>query len=132
VAPTLWRLKAATTTEGADDDDAASNMKRWTWTVERTWSEKLFAEFCTLNAIPCSRVARADDPTPDFVIELGSAQVTCELKQINPNAEDLQELCSAARSCPTPTGPPLPSSPRCCSTITAPTAGARSIAPSTA
>jgi hypothetical protein len=35
----------------------------------------------------CDRVR-----TPDFAIWLGSVRVVCEVKQINPNAEDLAEL----------------------------------------
>jgi hypothetical protein len=58
----------------------------------KTASEKLFEEFCGLNGIPCSRVAPAAVRTPDFVIELGGTQATCEVKQIDPNDEDLQEL----------------------------------------
>jgi len=57
-----------------------------------TASEKLFEEFCRLTGIPCSRVATAAVRTPDFVIELGGMQVICEVKQIDPNDEDLQEL----------------------------------------
>jgi hypothetical protein len=57
-----------------------------------TASEKLFEEFCRLNGIPCFRVAPAAARTPDFVIELGGTQVACEVKQIDPNDEDLREL----------------------------------------
>jgi hypothetical protein len=57
-----------------------------------TASEELFEEFCGLNGIPWSRVAPAASRTPDFVIQLGGTQITCEVKQIDPNDADLEEL----------------------------------------
>jgi hypothetical protein len=57
-----------------------------------TASEKLFEEFCRLNGVPCFRVAPASVRTPDFAIEHGGTEVTCEVKQIDPNDEDLREL----------------------------------------
>jgi hypothetical protein len=57
-----------------------------------TASERLFEEFCSLNGIPCCRIAPAAARTPDFAITLKGTQVTCEVKQIDPNAEDLHEL----------------------------------------
>jgi hypothetical protein len=62
-----------------------------------TASEKLFEEFCQLNRIPCVRIARTAARTPDYVINLGSTQVTCEVKQIDPNDEDRQELAELQR-----------------------------------
>lgn len=58
----------------------------------KTASEKLFEEFCRLNGVPCFSVAPASVRTPDFAIELGGTEVTCEVKQIDPNDEDLREL----------------------------------------
>ena len=57
-----------------------------------TASEKLFEEFCGLNGIPCCRIGPAAVRTPDFAITLKGAQVSCEVKQIDPSAEDLREL----------------------------------------
>ena len=57
-----------------------------------TASEKLLGAFFGLHGIPCVRVPSAAGRTPDFVIELGGTQVTCEVKQIDPNDEDLREL----------------------------------------
>jgi len=57
-----------------------------------TASEKLFKEFCGMHGIPCLRIAQAAVRTPDFVIELRGTQITCEVKQIDPNDEDLREL----------------------------------------
>ena len=55
-------------------------------------SEQLFEQFCGANAIPCSRVDTGVRRTPDYVITLGGILVTCEVKQIDPNAQDLSEL----------------------------------------
>ena len=55
-------------------------------------SEQLFEQFCEANQIPCSRVDTGVRKTPDYVITLGGVRVTCEVKQIDPNAEDLREL----------------------------------------
>ena len=55
-------------------------------------SERLFEQFCEANRIPCSRVDTGVRRTPDYVITLGGVRVTCEVKQIDPNPEDLREL----------------------------------------
>jgi len=55
-------------------------------------SEELFAQFCAANRVPCERVPTGAERTPDFRIRLGDAQVICEVKQINPNREDVAEL----------------------------------------
>jgi len=55
-------------------------------------SEKLFEQFCAANGIPCSRVVAGADRSPDFIILLNGTKVTCEVKQINPNDDDLREL----------------------------------------
>jgi hypothetical protein len=57
-----------------------------------TASERLFEEFCALHLVPCSRVAPAPDRTPDFTIQLDGTQIICEIKQIDPNDADLEEL----------------------------------------
>ena len=58
----------------------------------RTISEELFEQFCLANGVPCEPIATDAVRTPDFRIRLGDAQIICEVKQINPNAEDLAEL----------------------------------------
>lgn len=58
----------------------------------QTISEELFAQFCATSGVPCERVLTGAGRTPDFRIRLGDTQVTCEVKQINPNAEDVAEL----------------------------------------
>jgi hypothetical protein len=44
--------------------------------------------------ISCERLPTATVRTPDFAITLRSVRVICEVKQIDPNFEDLQELGS--------------------------------------
>lgn len=64
-------------------------------TVERrvkAFSEQLFEQFCQDNAISCARVHAGRGRTPDFEISLAHVRVTCEVKQLNPNDEDLKEL----------------------------------------
>jgi len=55
-------------------------------------SEQLFEQFCQAKGIPCARVDTDVGRTPDYVITLGDIRVTCEVKQIDPNAEDVREL----------------------------------------
>ena len=55
-------------------------------------SERLFEQFCEANRIPYLRVDTGVRRTPDYVITLGGVRVTCEVKQIDPNPEDLREL----------------------------------------
>jgi hypothetical protein len=57
----------------------------------QTISENLFAQFCAANGVPCEHTPTGAKPTPDFRIRLRGAQVICEVKQINPNAEDVAE-----------------------------------------
>jgi hypothetical protein len=64
----------------------------------KTASEQLFEEFCRLNEIPCCRIPPTAARTPDFVITLKGTQVTCEVKQINPNAEDRRELAELGKA----------------------------------
>jgi len=59
---------------------------------KQTVSERLFAGFCDTNGVRYSRVIPGVGRSPDFVITLGGVEVTCEVKQIDPNAEDLKEL----------------------------------------
>lgn len=56
------------------------------------FSEKLFERLCHSNAIPCERVHTGSDRTPDFEITVAGVRVTCELKELNPNAADRREL----------------------------------------
>lgn len=57
----------------------------------RTISETLFERLCLANSVPCEPIASGRVRTPDFAIRLDGVRVVCEVKQINPNAEDLAE-----------------------------------------
>jgi len=78
---------------------AASSWPNGGWgnMSERPISEMLFAQFCQANEIPCSPVGTGPKRTPDFVIQLATTQVTCEVKQIDPNPKDRQELAALAK-----------------------------------
>jgi hypothetical protein len=58
----------------------------------RPFSETLFEQLCSSHGIPCERIATEAVRTPDFAISLRSIRVICEVKQIDPNVEDLQEM----------------------------------------
>src|SRR5687767_598805 len=58
----------------------------------RTFSETLFEQLCSSHGIPCERIATEAVRTPDFAISLRSIRVICEVKQIDPSLEDLQEM----------------------------------------
>jgi len=58
----------------------------------RPFSETLFEQLCSSHGIPCERVPTEAVRTPDFAITLHSVRVICEVKQIDPNLEDLQEI----------------------------------------
>ena len=56
------------------------------------FSETLFEQFCSRHGIPCKPIPTRLVRTPDFAIRLDGVTVICEVKQIDPNAEDLAEL----------------------------------------
>jgi hypothetical protein len=60
----------------------------------RAFAETLFEDLCSAHGIPCERLPTSTVRTPDFSITLRSVRVICEVKQIDPNFEDLQELGS--------------------------------------
>lgn len=58
----------------------------------KTKSEELFEAFCCFNGIVCNKIPTASDEglqTPDYEIILDSRQVVVEVKQFDPNDEDL-------------------------------------------
>ena len=57
-----------------------------------TVSERRFADFCASAGIPCYPIERGSRRTPDFRVLLRDVEVICEIKQIEPNAEDLATL----------------------------------------
>jgi hypothetical protein len=58
----------------------------------QSFSETLFEQFCSRHGIPCKPIPTGLVRTPDFAIRLSGVRVVCEVKQIDPNAEDLAEL----------------------------------------
>jgi hypothetical protein len=58
----------------------------------RTISETLFEDLCSSCGVPCEAIPTQSVRTPDFVVRLGGVRVVCEIKQIDPNADDLAEL----------------------------------------
>lgn len=60
-----------------------------------TLSEQLFQRFCDLNGVACHVVPIAAERTPDFRIVVRGAELFCEVKQIEPNADDISELKEA-------------------------------------
>lgn len=56
------------------------------------FSETLFEQLCSRHGIPCKPIPTRLVRTPDFAIRLDGVTVICEVKQIDPNAEDLAEL----------------------------------------
>jgi len=57
-----------------------------------TFSEELFQEFCRDNGIECTPVPTTTHRTPDFELRVGGTLVACEVKQVEPNPEDLSEV----------------------------------------
>jgi hypothetical protein len=60
--------------------------------LSRTISEMIFERFCSACSVSCEAIAAGRDRTPDFAICLDGVRVVCEVKQIDPNAEDLAEV----------------------------------------
>jgi len=63
--------------------------------ADRTISEALFEKFCSTYAVPCHRIPEGRCESPDYEILLGDVRVVCEVKQIDPNADDLAQLREA-------------------------------------
>jgi hypothetical protein len=58
---------------------------------DRPISEELFEHLCSLHRIPCIRIETGSRRTPDFELTLDGHRVICEVKQIDPNREDLDD-----------------------------------------
>lgn len=63
---------------------------------EHTISEELFKQLCLSSGVRCEPVETGVERTPDFRIWLGDVEVFCEVKQIEPNAEDDADLADDA------------------------------------
>ena len=71
---------------------------------QSTLSEDLVVKFFAAHGVRCTPVpTQADQRTPDFVIELAEP-VVCEVKQIEPNTEDLATLHGAMAGAPRAVG----------------------------
>jgi hypothetical protein len=57
----------------------------------RPISETLFEQLCSRYGVPCTPIACSHGQTPDFEIHLSGTRVICEVKQIDPNREDIEE-----------------------------------------
>ena len=60
---------------------------------EKTVSEKFFEEFCRDNEIPIERVEASDKPDerrPDYTIRSAEEEIIVEVKQFDPNEQDLR------------------------------------------
>jgi len=58
----------------------------------RTISESLFEQLCAAHGVPCDPIPTGAGRTPDYLIQPGGVRVTCEVKQIDPNDADREEL----------------------------------------
>ena len=58
--------------------------------MTRTLSEYLFERFCDEHVIPCQRIPEAQTKTPDYELSHGSARIIVEIKEIEPNKEELE------------------------------------------
>jgi hypothetical protein len=60
--------------------------------ANRPISEALFERLCSDRGVRCEPIPTGLGRTPDFAIHLGGIRVVCEIKQIDPNREDLDEI----------------------------------------
>ena len=58
--------------------------------IEKTESEILFERFCANKGIGFEKVLEGKKPTPDYDIFLEHKKVIAEVKQIDPNKDDLR------------------------------------------
>jgi hypothetical protein len=58
--------------------------------VTRTFAEYLFERFCDEHGIPCARVPETTAKTPDYEILSKTTPVVVEVKDIEPNAEEIE------------------------------------------
>lgn len=58
--------------------------------MRRTFAEYLFERFCDEHGIPCSRIPETTAKTPDYEIFSSTTPVIVEVKDIEPNAEEIE------------------------------------------
>jgi hypothetical protein len=54
-----------------------------------TEAESLFEPFCVEHQIACQRIPEGAEKTPDYEITLAGRRIAVEVKQLEPNAQDL-------------------------------------------
>ena len=59
-------------------------------TMKLTDSESLFEDYCLNNSICCKRIQADDKPSPDYLINVNGIEIAVEVKQIEPNSEELK------------------------------------------
>ena len=57
-----------------------------------TESEALFERFCKANGIPFRRIVEGASVTADYWMWPNGVEVICEVKQVEPNAEDRKAM----------------------------------------
>ena len=60
----------------------------------KTESESLFESFCDQNGIRREAIptmAKQQEETPDYYIYIGQQKIVCEIKQIDPNEEEMEQ-----------------------------------------
>jgi len=60
--------------------------------LHRPISEALFEQLCSSRNVRCEPIPTGRGRTPDFAIHIGSIRVVVEIKQIDPNREDLEKM----------------------------------------
>jgi hypothetical protein len=59
-------------------------------------SEQLFEQFCQVNGVQCRKVSSGRRRTPDYEVRIRGSLLVCEVKQIDPNPEEIQAFKRAA------------------------------------
>jgi hypothetical protein len=60
--------------------------------IEQTESEQLFEAYCTKHGIPFEKLLETTEKTADYVITLGGQEIVVEVKELQPNSEEEEEI----------------------------------------
>jgi hypothetical protein len=60
--------------------------------MKTTLSEQLFEKFCEENRLVANRIPTGNRPTPDYKVCRASQSVIFEIKQFNPNQQDMRAI----------------------------------------
>ena len=58
--------------------------------MTRTFAEYLFERFCDERGVPCSRIPETESKTPDYELYPETTPVVVEVKEIEPNDEEME------------------------------------------